>query len=111
VRLDPRNDPAPSAAELDEMLNREALRLFANGILPAAKQVAGEFDSKAAASKDPLEKLHYALIRALRSGADADRKSADELGMAQLEATTDTAALLRVLAGEAASGKASIGSP
>jgi hypothetical protein len=108
VNLPARNDAAPSSEELDKMLNHEALGLFSTGIRSAAKHVAGEFESKAAASKEPLEKLHYALIRALRSGADADRQRADELAKTLLNSTTDASALMRILggAGAAASGGA-----
>jgi hypothetical protein len=107
VRLASRRDAAPSASDLDEALTQEVVRMFVNGILPASTLVAGEFDQKAAASKEPLEKLHYAVLRALRSGADADRQRADALAKELLESTTDASALLRLLGGGPTSGSPS----
>ena len=109
VGLAPRTDAAPTAADLDAALIKEATRLFVDGILTAPSLVVGEFDQKAAASKEPLEKLHFAVLRALRSGADADRQSADELAKTLLKSTTDASALMRILGGGGV--KASGGTP
>ena len=76
VKLPARSDPLATPAELDAALTAEATRLLADGVARAAALAAGEHDARAAATSDPLERLHYATIRALRSGAAADIEAA-----------------------------------
>lgn len=106
VGLAPRTDAAPTPADLDAELMKEAARLLVNGIVTAPSLAAGEFDQKAAAATEPLEQLHYAVLRALRSGAGADQQKADALAKTLLESTTNTPVLVRTLARATASAGA-----
>jgi hypothetical protein len=99
VKLPSRNDPLPAPAELDAALTTEATRLLATGVARAAALAAGEHDARAAATTDPLERLHYATIRALRSGAAADIEAARQLTVSLFGAALDWAVLDKSLRG------------
>lgn len=97
VGLAARKEAAPTPEELDGALTTECARLIIGGVVNAASLAAGEFDQKAAASTEPLEQLHYALLRALRSGAPADQQKVSALAMPLLEDPVPTALLARAM--------------
>jgi len=98
VGLPGRSDPVPTAAELDTALTSECARLMAEAVLSAPALAAAEFDANARAATEPLERLHHALVRALRSGQAADVDAAGALQTSLLTTKVEPAALLRGLA-------------
>lgn len=97
VGLAGRNDAPPTAAEMEVALEAEAVRLLAMGAAVAPAQLAGQHDAEAAAATEPLAKLHFALIKAIRSGAKADIQAAEALLQPLLETKVDGAKLMRTL--------------
>ena len=97
VGLAGRNDPPPKAEEMDAALEADVVRLLALGAATAPAQLAGQHDAVAAAATEPLARLHYAVLRALRSGSPADAKAAEELAQSLLDGTVKTARLMQIL--------------
>jgi hypothetical protein len=98
VGLSPRNDPAPSPEELDAALATAAARLLANGASAAPTQAAAEFDAKASAATEPLEKLQWAVARALRSTKLPDAEAADAIALSTFETKLPGKSLMQALA-------------
>jgi hypothetical protein len=98
VGLAGRNDPAPSSEEMDTALSTEVVRLLAMGTASAPAQLAGQYDATAAAATQPLARLHYAVLRALRSGNAADATTANKLSEELLGDPVKTTHLMKILA-------------
>lgn len=97
VGLAPRHEAHATPAELEAALSSECVRLFVETAATAPAIAAGEFDAKAAAATEPLEKLQHALVRALRSGQSADVEAAAAISKTVIETGVETKTLLSAM--------------
>lgn len=97
VGLAARADALPASSELESLVREAAARELAARVATAPALAAAEFDGPLAAASEPLEKLHYAALKALRSGQPADLEAARTTATAALGSAPDWTALQAAL--------------